>query len=112
MNLVFLQRTPGTRVHLSQHTVNRRQNDGDVIVTQIVLEAHAVGLGESHADVSAGWRHEGESELDEERELGSWLDEELECGEVQRGDASDVEKDSVATHTARQLVVGHTKNRK
>ena len=53
MNLVFLQRTPGTRVHLSQHTVNRRQNDGDVIVTQIVLEAHAVGLGESNADVSA-----------------------------------------------------------
>ena len=38
---------------LSHQTVNGRQNDGDVIITQIVLEAHAVGLGESNADVSA-----------------------------------------------------------
>ena len=38
---------------LSHQTVNGRQNDGDVIITQNVLEAHAVGLGESNADVSA-----------------------------------------------------------
>ena len=100
-----------TGVTLSQRTADCWQQECDVIVAQVILETNAVGLRQSHGDVTRFWRHEWESKSSEQRELGTWLDESRKRGDIERGETSNVDEESITTNAARDLIAHLTKQK-